>query len=98
MGASPFFFSRPFRIRKRMANVSCLMRLKFLGLTKRLQKDFASSKIQQYSVLCAMSGAGAVKIPVLGFAPERVPDSLQKYVFHFCPRFSGEPLQNNDIQ
>ena len=27
----PFFFCRPFRIRKRMANVSCLMTLKFWG-------------------------------------------------------------------
>jgi hypothetical protein len=31
MGANPFFFGRPFRIKKRMANVSCLMTLKFFG-------------------------------------------------------------------
>lgn len=34
----------------------------------------------------------------LGLAPERVPDSLQKYAFGFCRRFSNEPLQNDDIQ
>lgn len=39
-----------------------------------------------------------VNVPVFGFAPERVPDSLQKYVFRFRRRFSGEPLQNDDIQ
>jgi len=38
MGASPFFFGRPFRIKKRMANVSCLMTLKFFWLTKRPQE------------------------------------------------------------
>ena len=41
--ASPFFFGLPFRIRKRMANVSCLMTLNFWGLTKRPQERFITT-------------------------------------------------------
>jgi hypothetical protein len=34
----------------------------------------------------------------LGLVLERVPESLQKYVFRYYRRLSDEPLQNDDIQ
>ncbi|WP_418389123.1 hypothetical protein, partial [Alistipes finegoldii] len=83
MGASPFFFGRPFRIRKRMANVSCLMTLKF-GVNKTpARENYYGVKRRKTTHCIYIRERISPNGPFFGSVPFRAPASLPQTAFRF---------------